>query len=668
MTRIVVSLLLAIGTAAAQTTVAPTNEPVGPRRGDDWKTYNIENSIETGYRLRLASGNIGKFRSDVNYGNGIRLLSSSLAIRSKDGHGQYFDELTLTTLGLGNDPYESAALRVQKNKIYRYDLLWRLNEYSNPALTISAGQHLLNTSRRMQDHDLVLLPDSSFKVFLGYSRNVQTGPALTTVQQFDARGDEFPLFADIRRERNEYRLGNEFQLMGVKVNWMHAWADFKEDTPVALASSASGSNPQAGNNPDDAVTLSSLRRTEPYHGRSPFWRVALFRENGKRFALNGRFTYTAGERAFVLDESVFGTSRFGAPFNRQILTYGNARRPVATGNLGFTFFLGPNVTITNHTAVYNVRTEGDSFYRSVDNSTLATTLLYFQYLGIRTISNQTDVNVWLRPSFGLFAGYTFSDRDTKSTQQTQVEATAEAEISSQSNRLHSGTLGVRWRPIKPVLVMGSAEIGRSDRPIFPTSERNYHALGARVQYQTRTLRFATFTRTNYNTNSVSLSSFSSRSRQYAGEASWVPSARWSLDASYAKLHLDTQGGIAYFADFTLITGERSYYFSNIHHANATVHYAVGPRVDLFVGYSRVQDTGDGRSNPFGRGIGTALPALQAAQTFPLTYQSPLARISVRLRERLRWNAGYQYYGYREDFSAAQNYRANTGYTSLLWSF
>jgi len=46
----------------------------------------------------------------------------------------------------------------------------------------------------------------------------------------------------------------------------------------------------------------------------------------------------------------------------------------------------------------------------------------------------------------------------------------------------------------------------------------------------------------------------------------------------------------------------------------------------------------------------------------------MARISIRVSNRVRWNAGYQYYGYAEDFSALQNYRAHTGYSSLAWSF
>ena len=63
--------------------------------------------------------------------------------------------------------------------------------------------------------------------------------------------------------------------------------------------------------------------------------------------------------------------------------------------------------------------------------------------------------------------------------------------------------------------------------------------------------------------------------------------------------------------------------------------------------------------------------LSPAQTFPLSFQSPLARLSVRLSPKVRWNLGWQYYNYHEDFQlwiAPQNYHASTGYTSVLWSF
>src|SRR5271168_5150556 len=100
---------------SAQQVVAPTPGQVGPPRGENTGDYNITQSFETGYRFSEVFGDIGGYRSDVNYGNGIRLLGSSLAIDSKDGHGHLFDEILLTTIGLGNDPYQSVVLRVQKN-------------------------------------------------------------------------------------------------------------------------------------------------------------------------------------------------------------------------------------------------------------------------------------------------------------------------------------------------------------------------------------------------------------------------------------------------------------------------------------------------------------------------------------------------------------------------
>ena len=98
-------VLLMTAAAWAQTPVAPTDAPVGPSNGDNTSNYNIMNSFETGYRFTSIGGDPNEYRSQVNYDNGIRLLGSSFSMYSRDGHGKYFDELVLTTEGLGGDPY-----------------------------------------------------------------------------------------------------------------------------------------------------------------------------------------------------------------------------------------------------------------------------------------------------------------------------------------------------------------------------------------------------------------------------------------------------------------------------------------------------------------------------------------------------------------------------------
>jgi hypothetical protein len=182
---------------------AAAQDAAGPAIGENAGAYNVVQSWELGYRYATVGGDDGKYRSDVNFGDGIRLLGSYLTVNSRDGRSRWFDEITLTTKGLGNDPYESATLRVQKNRLYRYDMTWRLNDYFNPGLTVANGEHLEDTTFKMQDHELTLLPQNWFRIRAGYSRTTQNGPALTTELEFDTQSDVFPLFRDLRQEYDE---------------------------------------------------------------------------------------------------------------------------------------------------------------------------------------------------------------------------------------------------------------------------------------------------------------------------------------------------------------------------------------------------------------------------------------------------------------------------------
>lgn len=666
--KIAIALIVFAPVLAAQQVVAPTPETVGPARGTNIGNYNVVDSVETGYRLALIDGNLGKYRSDVNYRNGIRLLGSKVTVNSRDGHGRLFDEIVLTTLGLGNDPYQSAILRIQKNGLYRYDMVWRLDEYYNPALTISAGEHLLDTRRRMQDHDLVLLPQSRLKFHLGYSRNSQSGPALTTVQLFDARGDEFPLFADVRRQNNEYRIGSELDFFGMHLMVQHRWDDYKEDTPVSLGGST------GGNNPLDNTTLTQFRRTEPIHGTSPAWLGNLHGEH-QYWAVNARMTYVGATRNFILDEASTGISRVGLADARQVLVSGDATRPSAAGDLSISFFPGERLTVVNNTSAYSTRTNGNAAFTQFDNLSLSANTIYFRYLGIRTVANATDVTFRANKWLGFYTGYHFSTRRVRTVEGRSIASIGgQTNLYEQENNLHAGLAGIRITPVKPLAINLDGEVGRADGPFTPVSERAYHALRGRVQYRRRSVLLETSYRQNYNNNSVSLSTHSLRSRQYSASGTWTPRGWFALDAGYMKLHLDTVSGLAFFAGTppALFQGLDSVYVSNIHAANLGAHFGIRNRVDLYAGYSITKDTGDGRASalPFATTDPAAL-ALVPVQTYPLTFQSPLGRVSLRITNKIRWNAGWQFYRYHEEFglfSVLRNYRAHTGYTSVQWAF
>jgi hypothetical protein len=383
--------------------------------------------------------------------------------------------------------------------------------------------------------------------------------------------------------------------------------------------------------------------------------------------VNGRFTYTAGRRAFVATETALGTNQFGALANQQILTAGNASRPVTTGNVNVNVLPSPRLHISTHTSIYNVRTEGESAYLQYDNATQSSDLLYFQYLGIRTIEAGADVQYQLLKWLELNGGYDYSDRRINSSPQFANAGITSGTPYSQTNILNSGLFGVKLRPMKGLTVLLRGETGVSNQPFAPRSDKDYHALSGRIDYKLKTLRLSAQTRSDYNVNSVSLSAYSSHARTYTGSLSFAPKRWFSIDSSVSKAHVDTLGGIAFFTNGQFLPNQLSYYVSNLYTATLLAHLTF-KCVDLSLGYSRIQDLGDGRTTPTTTLIGPGISAFQTAQTFPLKLQTPQARLSFKLNERVRWNAGYQYFGYHETFAFGENYLAHTGYTSLLWSF
>ena len=408
MRTLIISFVLLLPLSAQDTVAPTTGEQVGPPRGENSGDYNIVQSWELGYRYSLIGGDEGKYRSDVNYGNGVRLLSSYLTINSKDGHGKLYDEIALTTQGLGNDPYESATLRVQKNGLYRYDLQWRLNSYFNPGLDTAQGLHLENTQQRWQDQDLVLFPQGKIRIKVGYSRNMEDGPALTTTNLFEnERGNIFTLFSNVKREYNSYRTGVDLDFLGFKLSVLGRWEFYKEDTPYSLAPPTMGLT-------NGITTLTSFYRAAPIHGETPGALVHLSKEQ-RKYAVNGRFAYTSGNHNFVMNESAIGTGLLGTE-NRLVITYGDAKRPVTSADLNISLFPTDKVTITNNTSVDDNRIVGNAYFEQFDLASLSSTTMNFQYLGIRLVTTSTDAHYHATRKIDFFTGYHYAEREIKSIQ------------------------------------------------------------------------------------------------------------------------------------------------------------------------------------------------------------------------------------------------------------
>ena len=701
------TLFLSLAALQAQPVVAPSPERPGLEQGRDVGLYNVTNSFEFGYRFTEIGGDSGLFRSNENFGNGLRLFGGSLDAKSKDAHGVLFDTFSLASQGLGNDPYERATLKIEKNDVYRYDLTWRRSDYFNPYLANGGGDTLKRTRRTIQDHDLTLSLAKWARLKLGYGRNHEAGPEFTAYELYigGLARSVLPIDRDARRDWNEYRLGTELHLHGFRISLQHQWDYYKDDSsyaslvpgqPYALADLLN--QPYQASLPVTWPTIATAySRSAPMHIRTPGWFLNINRTT-TLWAVNARVSYNKAEQTSTYAEVETGASAvansacsncgIGKPGTAATFSNGSGREAFSAGDLSFSLFPTSRLTITNSTSAQNNLYDGTA--QIFQPSTVAATknVFWHRSMGSGRVSDSLDANYRVAKWLGLHAEYRYTDRWIDYNL-IRTGTTNNKDLNSLSNHMHTATFGIQLKPLQPLSINLDAGIGRETSAETPVAPAHFHNLRGRVQYRRNRLMLVGTYRQLYNLNAPELvpfttaygppppSYYASHSRDYSFSSSYEISRDFSLDVSYSKTHLDSMANlwveepIANTATIISVPGYVSEYISNIHTVSIMTRMAPTKRVTLYAGYNITHDTGDGRNV---QDLGITDPAaefLAARQTFPMTYQAPMARLSISLSPKLRWNGGWEFYRYHQQFAFYRYqpyYRAQTGYTSLSFTF
>jgi hypothetical protein len=202
----------------AETPAPAPDTPPGRTEGN----YVIQQSVEAGYRDSMIGGNLSNYDTFEDYNSGMRLFDYTVDMRSVNHEGILFDTLSFSNFGYGGDPNDVSRLHIQKNKAYDFRAMFRRDKdywnynllanplnpaVSTPAVAIVNSPQALNLSRRMQDYDLIILPQSRLRFRLGYSRNTDTGPASATLE-----GGTEPLLTNmVNYITNSYRMGVDYR-------------------------------------------------------------------------------------------------------------------------------------------------------------------------------------------------------------------------------------------------------------------------------------------------------------------------------------------------------------------------------------------------------------------------------------------------------------------------
>ena len=659
------SLLLCPLAMAQQPVTYSVEAPAASREAGG---YTVSNSCDFGYRFANVGGDHDLYRASVNYGDGLRLFRGSLRVNSLDGNGGVLDEFSLRSSGAAGDPYQAHVIRAEKNGLYRYDLQYRLVRYHNRLPALWHGEHGLTVERAMQNHDLTLLPGSSFEVLLGYDRNGRSGPGFASVGTTDNFGvldarNYLRYQADLRQSNRQYRAGFTAKFIGLALTATHA-VDFYEEGGVQT--DASGL-PSATSN---IQLVENFSRSQPFHGRTPITTLALRTRRDRVIGFNSRFVYASGTRNSTLMDniSVPDSATTAAGF-REAFIVGDAGREQSSGETTVVFLPTPRWTITNTTAFHNTRIDGDASF--VEIGFYRDEYLRFSHLGIRRIANASEANFRLVKAVSLYGAYRFSTRRARSSDALRFpDFEFGNELEAVDNKLHSGAGGLRWLPGRNVRASFDFEIGRADRPLTPTSERRFHNQSARVRWRGKDLAVSAYFRNRANDNPTELLAYSSRSRSQGIHASWLhPDSGVALDGGYSLLKMDVSTGILNLFDFGSEPERlRSVYASSIHNLNFAIRASPVRRVTLHVAHSLTKDTGGGFGSLFTEQSTFSPDGANLISSLPMSYHSPQARVSVSIRDGLAWNFGWQYHGYSENIAGIRGFRSHVGYTSLTVGF
>ena len=411
-------LLLAAATLFLFSPLSRAQEdPDEEAKGVETGNYNTQQTAETGYRATWIDGNQGNYGTFVNLNSGLRLFDYTLSSRSLNHHGTLFDGLYFSNFGYGGDPNNVSRLRIDKNEWYDLQVMFRrdqnfwnynlflnpfnptviapTNPATNPSFAVTSSPHALTRIKRMQDYNLTLLPQSRLRFRLGYSHNVDVGPAFST---FNGPAARYLLAENYRITMNGYRLGMDFRFLPKTTISYDQILEFdKDDTTDALAfhnvlPTAPGTvpgpvdygiewfyPPQGGTrpctpvllpsgfaNPDCRVFLGYSRYNNP-RNFMPTERLSFQSTSIKNLEMSGSASYSTADNVInTFNENINEWTASAAVKTRGILNSGPAESKMVAvhANWSGVYSLTRNLRIVNLIRYDNWRNPGLSDLRS----------------------------------------------------------------------------------------------------------------------------------------------------------------------------------------------------------------------------------------------------------------------------------------------------------------
>jgi hypothetical protein len=701
-------LLLASFNTPAQS-AKPTPKPTPVPSTENSVTiegYEITSSVEAGVRGISVNGSDNKFRSDYNYRAGFRVFDSSFMAKRKEGSGGAFDTLLVNASGWGGDPSGFLRVNAEKTGYYRFNANIRRVNFFNNLPNHARNGHNADNQRDFGDFDLKILPENEnirFSLGAGYNRNRGTGSITNR-----AYSDEFSPIANFKSNTIDFRAGVEGNLLGFNVLLGYGHRQFRDNTDYTIV----GTNP--GFNLTNTTVYTNFLRQYPIRDTTDYLNFNVHRTIAKKLDITARVIYSSSVSKIGIMEYFTGRDNSNNFVDADVFNInGNSKRPQTRGDLGITYNVTDNFTISNTFSFDQFNITGGSIVdealatRTAAGVTRAAQLpysFYYRLTGFKRYLNTLEGDYQFNDKFGIHLGWRYGHRKIRDDgynytvrSSSGVSAVTNPSVlcpaptgatnpaticGEEENSTNTFIAGFKAKPMKNWTIFGDLEHGTADNAFTRLANYNFNNFRIRSRWSLNRFSFnlSGITKDNENpsTSTAPPANYptgnfiaNTKSRIFSAFVDVSPVNKLTLSGGYTYQHLTSESDIVINTG-TLVRGFSRYYLRD-NYFFVDVSAQPVNRVSFFASFRYNKDNGQGSRVTTGLpGFATPTGTPNLVTSYPFVMFTGESRLAIRLTKNIDWNLGYQYIGYRDRFPAdanlwvfvPQDYHANLPYTSL----
>lgn len=451
-------LVLGLGVAFA---------PAASAQGEDGG--NFDGRIVLGFRNVDVGGTVTKYREDINQSDGPRLMDFDFNLTPQGTAKAFADRITLDADNLGDDPFQSLRLGIDKFGTYRFSYNHWVSDYfyqdtivlpedANIRASTGGDFHHFDFTRTRDQAKLDVTLSPRAELNFGFNRYTRIGDSTTTL---DLQRDEYELDKPLDEKLFEYQAGFQYSWDKVTLVLDERYSQFDNAYEIFLPGFSLGESPTGSQ-------LDFYFLDQPYSYDSWNHTLRVIATPNSDWTIRASGSLQSLSLDLDASERAQGLTNNGTPFSDSASGSGSIDSDNDLFDLDLTYVINDRFALI-----------GGYYYRNLDQSgrfTFGGELNRGKW-DIETNGVEAGLEVTLSAELTLTGGVRYESRDVSLGHSEDGDFVAEDESTDHNG--YFASLG--WRPSKVFYVSVDYEDDSFDDPFTLASPTDRSRIRARGQ-------------------------------------------------------------------------------------------------------------------------------------------------------------------------------------------